>query len=163
MKPRPSRSAASLLALGLLLGLASCAGASRSQKVQEAAYELNMGTRFGRMPLEKVAASSRTKFLEQHRPWQGAIRIVDVDMAGMNVPKSGDATVFVAVGWQRADEQDMRSSVVAQKWREERGGWMLAEESVADGDPTIFEGKRADASSTARTPASRYQTTTIRE
>ena len=153
--------------LGLLplsfLALSACAGASRSQKVQEAAYELNMGTRFGRMPLEKVAAGSREKFIAQHKAWQGPIRIVDVDMAGMNVPKSGDATVFIAVGWQRADEQDMRQSVVAQKWREERDGWMLASETVADGDTTIFEATRPNSGAALGTPPpSRYQTTVIR-
>lgn len=152
-----------LLSLGLL-ALTGCAGASRSQKVQEAAYELNMGTRFGRMPLEKVAASSRDKFVAQHKAWQGPIRIVDVDLAGMNVPKSGDATVFIAVGWQRADEQDMRQSVLAQKWREERDGWMLASETVADGDPTIFDATRPTTSGATggTTPPSRYQTTVIR-
>jgi hypothetical protein len=131
--------------------------------VQEAAYELNMGTRFGRMPLEKVAASSREKFIAQHKAWQGPIRIVDVDLAGMSVPKSGDATVMIAVGWQRADEQDMRSSVVAQKWREERDGWMLASETVADGDPTIFDATRPGSTGApGPSQASRYQTTVIR-
>lgn len=151
-----------LLPFGLL-ALSACAGASRSQKVQEAAYELNMGTRFGRMPLEKVAASSRDKFVAQHKAWQGPIRIVDVDLAGMNVPKTGDATVFIAVGWQRADEQDMRQSVLAQKWREERDGWMLASETVADGDPTIFDASRpTSGSATGTALPNRYQTTVIR-
>ena len=151
-----------LLGLPLLLAVASCAGASRTQKVQEAAYELNMGTRFGRVPLEKVAVGSREKFLAQHKAWQGPVRIVDVDLAGLNVPKNGDATVLIAVGWQRADEQDMRTTVVAQKWREERDGWMLASETVADGDPTIFEAGRPLGMGSVATPSSRYQTTVIR-
>lgn len=147
-----------------LLGLAACAAPSRSQRVQEAAYELNVGLRFGHtaVALEKVAAQERSEFLKRHRQWNHKLRIVDVDLVGMNV-RENDAEIYVTVQWQHADFSDVRNTVIRQHWKDNRGTWQLVSEARAQGDDGLFNDETRPAESSPNDGnARRYQTTIIR-
>jgi hypothetical protein len=149
------------LAAALSLLLASCAAPSRAQRVQEAAYELNVGLRFGHtaLALEKVAAQERAEFLKRHRHWNGKLRVVDVELVGLNV-RDNDADIFVAVQWQRADFSDVNSSVIHQRWKDNRGTWQLVSETHAQGDKGLFSDEQPPAPQDDH--AQHYQITVIR-
>jgi len=127
------------LAAAALLGLCACAAPSRAQRVQEAAYELNVGLRFGHnaMALEKVASQERKEFLRRHRDWNGRLRVVDIDLAGLNVHES-EADVYVSVSWQDINFTDLHNTVVLQRWKDNRGTWQLIGESRSQGDKGLF-------------------------
>ena len=126
--PRP------LLVLPLILA-AACAAPSKAQRVQETADEFNMGTRFNRseLVLPQVAESARERFLTQHRKWANEVRIVDLDFIGLTV-HDDNADVFLSIGWQRANDPDMNTTVVRQVWHDFRGTWMLMKEERSQGD-----------------------------
>jgi len=123
-----------------LTALTACGIPSKAQRVQEAAYELNMGTRFSRMDmaLERVAKAERAGFLTRHRKWHNEIRIDDIELAGVAFRDDGDAQLFLQVVWHRMDGQDSHTTVVSQRWHDNKGTWLLAGEERAQGDVGLF-------------------------
>jgi hypothetical protein len=124
-----------------LLGLAGCfAPPSAAQRLSDAAVEMNTATRFGRMDiaLERVAQASRAEFARRHAPWGRGIRVVDLELGGFDLLKRDEAEVLVNVAWQRPDEATIRTTQLAQRWRDERGSWLLIGEKRRDGDPGLL-------------------------
>ena len=128
------------LVLAGAVAVGGCAAPSRAQRVQEAAYELNMGLRFGHntQALGKVAIDHRRDFLRRHREWSQRLRIVDLDLAGLDVRDEG-ADVFVSVLWQPVDETTVRTTVIQQTWKDQRGSWQLVDEKRAQGDSGLID------------------------
>jgi hypothetical protein len=126
--------AATLLSLSpLACGLG---GQSKPARAQEAALELNMNARFGRMEIaaEHVAPKAHDQFFERRRGWGAAVRIADYDMTGLRMKGDDDAETFVKVAWYRANEGDLRVTTLKQKWHDFKGDWKLTEEERLDGD-----------------------------
>lgn len=122
---------------------ASCIPASNSaQKFSDAAYEVAMAHRFGRLDLvvDAVPPKDREAFVLAHEDWGRTIRILDVELGAMGVRDEGNAQARLVVGWQRVDEMTLRSSTVEQHWKsdEDSGGWYLASEVVVAGDPRLL-------------------------
>ena len=113
---------------------------SASDKASEAARELNLSARFGNMEVavKKAAKHGREDFLRRHALWGGPIRIVDVELAGMNMPDSDHAVFQVDYSWMRSDESTMRSTRVTQHWSSLNGGWAMESEERAAGDVGLF-------------------------
>lgn len=106
-------------------------------RAQEAATELNVNTRFGRMELaaEKVAPEHREAFLLRRKAWGSTVRVADYELAGLQMKKGeADADVLVKVAWYRVDQGDLRVTVLRQKWHDFKGDWRLVDETRADGD-----------------------------
>ncbi|WP_433930606.1 hypothetical protein AB3662_41700 [Sorangium cellulosum] len=125
-----------LLAL-CLLPLASCGIApSNSQRLTEAALEMNTATRFGRMDvaLERVGSSARQDFMSRHAAWGTRLRVVDVEFGGFEMVQRDEAEVYLDVLWLRNDESTVRTTRIAQRWRDARGHWELIGEERRDGD-----------------------------
>ena len=138
---RLTRVALILAGVAAALGSATgCAAPSKAQRVQEAAYELNMGLRFGHstQALGKVATDHRREFLRRHRDWSGRLRIVDLDLAGLDLREEG-ADVFVQVLWQPVDSTIVRTTVIHQTWKDQLGSWMLVAEERAQGDQGLID------------------------
>lgn len=133
---RSRRLLAAVFSAGLLLAAAGCMGQSKVGKLQEAASNLNMATRFGRMDVatELVHTKELDNFGKRHAAWGGPLRIVDVEYQGIKFVDENQAVVFVAVGWQRVDEGELRVTHLAQVWDYERGGWKLTDEERTAGD-----------------------------
>lgn len=127
-----------VFALPLALVLAGCPAVHQppAARAQDAATELNLNTRFGRMELaaEKVAPKARDTFFERRKAWGGPIRIADYELAGLRMHGDDDADVFVKVAWFRMSEQELRVSTLKQKWHAFKGDWQLVDESRGDGD-----------------------------
>jgi hypothetical protein len=106
------------------------------QRVQDAANELNTATRFGRMDIamERVSKAGRDQFNAKHSGWGASIRIVDCDVLGLRLRDKEHADVTLGVNWQRIDDSEMRSTQVAQHWKDHHGAWLLETEERASGD-----------------------------
>ena len=127
--------------LTAVAGASGCMmGTSRAQRVQEAAYELNMGLRFGYngQALGKVASEHKREFLRQHRDWSQRLRIVDLDLAGLEINEKGDGDVYVTVLWQPVDETTVRTTVIHQTWKDQKGTWMLVAEERSQGEQGLI-------------------------
>jgi hypothetical protein len=128
-------------ALALALGLAGCfSPPNLTEKLADAAIDMNQATRFGRMDvaLEHIGATARDDFARHHQDWGRGTRIVDVELAGMNVVEKDEANVFLTVSWQRADEGDLRVTYVTQRWKNAKGSWLMQDERRKGGDIGLF-------------------------
>ena len=132
--------ASTAAAIALLASLAvgcGLAGQSKPAKAQEAALELNLNARFGRMEMaaEHISPKARDGFFERRRAWGGSVRVADYDLTGLKMQGEDDAETFVKVAWYRANEGDLRVTTVKQKWHSDaKGDWKLTEEHRVDGD-----------------------------
>jgi hypothetical protein len=106
------------------------------QRVQDAAHNLSVAMRFGRMDvaMESVTRAERDQFVKRHARWGTGIRILDCELVGVSIRDKDHADVSLAVGWQRVEESEVRSTQIAQKWKDEKGTWVLASEERASGD-----------------------------
>lgn len=112
-----------------------------SEMASDAARDLNLAARFGQLGVAAThaAESERAAFLERRAEWGRTLRIVDTELAGFEMSKADNAKVFVDITWLRQDELSVRSTRVAQYWRDHRvGGWLLVREKRVDGDLGLF-------------------------
>lgn len=130
---RPMRSLAVALACSALLG---CLGhQSAPARAQEAATELNVNSRFGRMELaaERVAPVARDAFMQRRKAWGGDVRVADYEVAAFHMKSEADAEMLVRVAWYRMDQGDLRTTTLKQKWHDFKGDWRLVDETRAEG------------------------------
>lgn len=132
-----SYSVASVVVLSL--GLCGCpivGQQSAPARAQEAATELNVNTRFGRMELaaERVAPTARDAFVEHRKAWGANVRVADYEVASFKMKGEADAEMLVKVAWYRLDQGDLRTTTLKQQWHDFKGDWKLVEENRADGD-----------------------------
>ncbi|WP_437315965.1 hypothetical protein [Sorangium sp. So ce385] len=163
-----------LLALSLAL-LAGCGIApSNSQRLTEAALEMNTAARFGRMDvaLERVGSTAREDFMRRHADWGARLRVVDVEFGGFEMTQRDEAEVYLDVLWLRHDEATVRTTRIAQRWRDERGHWELVGEERKDGDAGLLgepppkekpTGEAAGAIDPGRQPGLSLHTRVIRD
>ena len=121
----------SLFVLGCPLG-----GQSKPARAQEAALEMNLNARFGRMEMaaEHISPQARDEFFKRRKSWGGSVRVADYDLTGIHMKGEDDAETFVKIAWYRANEGDLRVTTVKQKWHDFKGDWKLTEEERVDGD-----------------------------
>lgn len=142
---RPVRRAIVFSLLAAALG--GCfANRSSTDRLLDAAHEHNGAVRFGRMDiaLDHVSTSAKSKWLERRAAWKNGVRIIDVELEGMQMRSNTEANVTVRVSWQRIDEADMRSTEVLQTWRVGDGPWQLATEDCTGGDTTLLADAKKD-------------------
>ena len=112
-----------------------------AQRVADAARELNLGARFGRMDVAmgRTAPGARKHFAERRQQWGGEVRVLDVELAGLDMPDHDNATVIVDTLWVRQSEGSLRHTRIEQRWKNEvEGGWRLVRERRLDGDLGLF-------------------------
>lgn len=133
-------------------------------RAQEAATELNVNTRFGRMELaaERVAPTARDAFLARRKAWGGNVRVADYELAGFHMKGDSDAEMLIKVAWYRLDQGDLRVTTLKQKWHDFKGDWRLVDESRAEGDvgligepPAPSESPKSGAPKNAQFPTIR--------
>ena len=130
-----------VLTCALSLGFGACMmPPPASEKATDAARDLNLAARFGRIDLaaEHALKEARADFIERRALWGGMIRVVDVELSGMSMPDSDHAVFQVDYSWMRADEDTLRSTRVAQHWNSLKGGWALESEKRVGGDVGLF-------------------------
>ncbi|MBS2012346.1 MAG: hypothetical protein JST00_05645 [Deltaproteobacteria bacterium] len=124
-----------LVSTALLLGC-PLSGQSKPARMQEAAQELNLNTRFGRMELaaERVSPKARAAFFDRRKGWGGQVRIADWELAGMRLDGDAEAETTVRIAWYRANEGDLKVTTLKQKWHDFKGDWKLTDEVRIDGE-----------------------------
>jgi len=128
-----------LVACALLLG-ACMMPPPASEKATDAARELNIAARFGRIDIAagRAASEERSEFIRRRAQWGGEIRVVDVELAGLTMPDSDHAVFQVDYSWMRLDENTLRSTRVSQRWSALKGPWALESEQRVAGDVGLF-------------------------
>jgi hypothetical protein len=114
---------------------------SSSERLVDAAHKLNVSARFGQLDtaVEQTSRAARATFLERRKSWGGEIRVVDVNIAGMDLLDDEHAEVTVQYAWTRMDEGTLHSTVVKQYWENPKlGGWRMEREQCASGDVGLF-------------------------
>ena len=103
-----------LLLIAPLLLLGCLRPPSPAEQVTDAARELNLATRFGRLDVasERASDAARKSFLERRRQWGNELRVVDIDLSGLSLPDPEHAEVMVNVAWMRMSEGLLRNTVV---------------------------------------------------
>lgn len=120
---------------------ASCiAPQGPASRATDAARELNLAARFGRMDVAvgRTSAGARQSFLERRAEWGKNLRVLDVELAGMSMKNPQNALIYVDVAWVRMDDSALRSTRVAQSWRDLDSGWLLVREQRVAGDMGLF-------------------------
>ena len=133
--------------------------------MQEAAQELNVNARFGRMEMaaEHVAPTAKEQFFERRKAWGNRVRVADYEVAGMRLAKGDeDAEMIVKIAWYRVDEGDLRQTTVRQKWHDFKGAWKLTEETRVDGDIGLLGERIQQVAAPANTGPRHAQFPTIR-
>ncbi len=136
--------------------LAGCPAIHQSPgaRAQEAANELNVNARFGRMEMaaEKVAPKAREAFMDRRKAWGNRVRVADYELAGMKMMKEdAEAEMFVKVAWYLVDEGELHVTTVKQSWRDFKGDWKLVEETRVDGDAGLL-GEHVERAPKAKAP-----------
>lgn len=138
--------------LVLSLTVSAClAPAPAAERATDAARELNVAARFGRMDIaiSRTAGSARENFARRRSEWGREIRVVDVELAGMTMPDSERAVVHVDYAWMRMGEGVLRTTRIAQHWRDAGGGWRLEREQRVAGDLGLF-GEKVEVAAAPR-------------
>ena len=116
------------------------APASPVQRVSDAARDLNVATRFGKMDMvvSHVDASVRADFLARRAQWGREIRLVDIDLSGVEIRDETHAVVTVDVTWVPLRDNILRSTRLSQNWEDDGHGWKLSREIRLAGDHGLF-------------------------
>jgi hypothetical protein len=124
-----------------LVLLAACAMPPTGvQRAQQTAQDFNLDSRFGRsdLVLSRVEADAREEYAAHHKAWGTAVRVADIEMAGMKPHGDTDVDVFVHVAWYRMNEQELKQTTIKQHWHSKTDAWLLTSETRLDGDPGLL-------------------------
>ena len=135
------------LGLAAMLTLPGCLQPpSPAQQLTEAARELNLASRFGRMDvaIEKTGSGMRKSFVKRRKDWGRSIRVLDVELAGMQLKDKDNATIYVDVSWMNMGQGVLQTTRVEQGWKNKiKGGWQLVREKRNGGAYGLF-GEKVD-------------------
>jgi len=116
--------------------LLACGGiGTPASHAQEAMQNVAENERFGRVDLvlEKVAPGERPKFIQTHAAWGNRVTIADSELGSFRMSGNDDAEMNQRVTWY-SGEQELRSTLLHQKWHAVKGNWLLVAEERTDGD-----------------------------
>ncbi len=114
---------------------------STSERLTDAARELNTEARFGRLTVAAAHTeqSARPTFLQRRTLWGNEIRVVDVQIANLVMQDDSNAELTVQYAWTRMDEGVLRNTAITQTWTNASGkGWKLSREQRSGGDAGLF-------------------------
>jgi hypothetical protein len=123
-----------------LAALVACVPPTPAQKATDAARELNMGARWGRMneAVNWAAPEERADFSKRRAGWHGELRIVETELTSLNMKDATHATVQVDVSWMFQDDPTLRVTRLSQEWSDADGKWVMLSERRLGGDPGLF-------------------------
>ena len=164
------RTATTLAPLGALcvLMLTACPIADKQSLARDAASELNLNSRFDRtqMVMERVGAKERTEYMRSHHAWGGEVRVTDAEIAGFKMVNPGEAEVQVHVAWFLLGESELRSTVLRQRFEDDKKGhFLLVSEERVEGDVGLLGEKMEHAQPPPEQagPPAQFPTITIGE
>jgi len=128
------------LTVAAIVLLAACMPPTPAQKATDAARELNMAARWGRMneAINRTDPKERAEFAKRHANWHTNVRIVETELAGLNMKDATTATIQVDVSWMFSDDPTLRVTRLEQEWSDAEGKWVMLSEEKLSGDPGLF-------------------------
>lgn len=88
--------------------------------------------------MQHVSPRLRRAMARRHLAWARLIRIAETQVVDLNHDdRHHRAVVFVQIAWYRDADPMVRTTTIEQTWRD-LDGWVLVDESVADGDEQLF-------------------------
>ncbi len=143
-----------VVALAAFAGLAACNQiGTPASHAQEAAQNIAENERFGRVELvlEKVSPGARPDFVKAHSGWGGKITIADTELGNFHMEGKEDAEMNLRVTWYLASEQELRSTLLRQRWHSTKGTWLLTSEERVDGDVGLL-GEKVEVQAPTEAP-----------
>jgi hypothetical protein len=128
------------LFIGCVLFAGCLAPPPPSERAADAVRELNLAVRFGRTELASglTAKAARKGFLERRSAWGRDVRVLDVELTKFDMPAKDRVHVEVDYAWTRMNEGNLRTTRVAQEWRDQGQGFQLVAEHRTSGDLGLF-------------------------
>ena len=126
-----------IVSLALASMVVACPAPSTGlAQAQQTAQSFNLDARFGRndLVLDQISPAERDEFSLHHRAWGMAVRVADVELAGMKAHGDKDVDITVHVSWYRPEQQELRTTTLQQAWHAKTDGWELVGEKRVDGD-----------------------------
>lgn len=132
-----------LLAALTALSLSGCMLASQTPaaKLREQVQSMNEEARWSRMDLaqERATPKYQPAFVAKRAAWGKKVSIGDLEIVQMVMAEDGkSAESIVAMSWYNLNDMTLRSSTVKQSWKAVGLAFSLDNETVIDGDTTLF-------------------------
>ncbi|MDX2051525.1 MAG: hypothetical protein SFV15_03980 [Polyangiaceae bacterium] len=135
-----AKAAALAVTFAALLSFGCITPPPASERATDAARQLNVAARFGRMDvaLETTAPSFRAEFLRRHAQWGEGVRVLDVELAGLQMKDSSNAKINVDVSWAPANSSLLQRTRLEQTWSDLGRGFVLVRERRIAGAIGLF-------------------------
>jgi hypothetical protein len=155
--------------LRLLVGLALSVSWSAcvtppppAERASDAARQLNVASRFGELAsvIDMTSPRIRERFQARRSDWGKDVRVVDVELASLELGDARHAKVMVDFSWTRTNEGTLRATRVLQEWEAADGPWLLVREKRVSGDIGLF-GERVAVRDEAPRPDVQFPTKVI--
>jgi hypothetical protein len=145
-----------LLAALTALSLPGCMLASQTPaaKLREQVQSMNEEARWSRMDLaqERATPKYQPAFVAKRAAWGKKVSIGDLEIVQMVMAEDGkSAESIVSMSWYNLSDMTLRSSTVKQSWKAVGLAFSLDNETVIDGDTTLFAKIKTTASKPAAT------------
>lgn len=144
-------------ALGVLVATFGCMPPTPAQKASEAARELNWDARWGKMEqaVGRSSQANRAAFMKNRAEWHDELKILDTELASLDMQDATHAIVQVDVSWNFEDDPTLRVTRLEQKWSDADGSWAMTGEERISGDLGLFgeEVERAEKTRDAHFPS----------
>jgi hypothetical protein len=134
-----------------------------AERASDAARQLNVASRFGELAsvIDMTSPRIRERFQERRAAWGKDVRVVDVELASLDLADARHAKVVVDFSWTRTNEGTLRATRVMQEWEAADGPWLLVREKRVSGDLGLF-GERVAMQESAPRPDVQFPTRVIR-
>jgi hypothetical protein len=134
-----------------------------AERASDAARQLNVASRFGELAsvIDMTSPRIRDRFQEKRAEWGKDVRVVDVELASLDLADAHHARVMVDFSWTRTNEGTLRATRVLQEWEAAEGPWLLVREKRVSGDLGLF-GERVAVQEAAPRPDVQFPTHVIR-
>ncbi len=138
MTAAPTRS---LLVVCALSAGCMLSNLSPQARFAEASHRLNDAERWGQLQIatQDVSPSYKARFLSRRKGWGEHVQIAEIEPLSQQLtPDKEGAVSEVSLSWTDEAGVTLRKSVITQKWTNNRGTFLLVEETVQKGDPGVF-------------------------
>ena len=115
---------------------------SAESRLRDAVVGINDEARWNRLDLatQRVAPGYRARYRATHHGWHRSFEIADSEIIHVQVGEEREtATSFVTVRWYDYASMVLAETTIRQKWQKVRGGFILTEEEVSEGNPLLLE------------------------
>ncbi len=117
-------------------------GVSSEERLRDAVVGINDEVRWNRLDLavQRVAPTYRGQFRATHHDWHRSFEIADSEIIHVEVANEHETAMsLVTVRWYDHATMLLAETTLRQRWQKVRGGYVLTEEEVADGNARLLE------------------------